>query len=147
MFLQFPKVASSSWPRGHHFQHDLYQADIPESSILITEPYFNLPQIQRIYDQFVFEEYEFKSYYRCTRPCISVPRKTPRTYVFVYSCFIDPSWVTVHRTPQNPRWRSTSVPRLHVGRRLWLQLHPHRPSDIGVDRMECCEKVNLLYLD
>lgn len=37
--------------------------------MLITEPYFNLPNIQNVYDQFVFEEYEFHSYYRCTRKC------------------------------------------------------------------------------
>ena len=52
------------------------QADISESSILITEPYFNLPQVQRIYDQFIFEEYGFQSYYRCTRSCILNSKKT-----------------------------------------------------------------------
>lgn len=48
------------------------KADISESSLLITEPYFNLPQIQRIYDQFVFEEYGFQSYYRST-PASLIP--------------------------------------------------------------------------
>lgn len=43
------------------------QVDTAESSLLITEPYFNLPNIQDVYDQFVFEEYEFHSYHRCTR--------------------------------------------------------------------------------
>lgn len=43
-----------------------------ESSLLITEPYFNLPNIQNVYDQFVFEEYEFHSYYRCT-PASLIP--------------------------------------------------------------------------
>lgn len=43
------------------------QVDPTDASLLITEPYFNLPKLQEIYDQFVFEEYEFKSYYRCTR--------------------------------------------------------------------------------
>lgn len=43
------------------------QANPPDLSLLITEPYFNLPNIQDVYDQFVFEEYEFDSYYRCTR--------------------------------------------------------------------------------
>ena len=43
------------------------QIDTSESSLLITEPYFNLPNIQEVYDQFVFEEYDFQSYYRCTR--------------------------------------------------------------------------------
>ncbi|KAH8091034.1 actin-related protein Arp6 [Cristinia sonorae] len=46
--------------------------DPPDASLLITEPYFDLPKIQDVYDQFVFEEYEFKSYYRCT-PASMVP--------------------------------------------------------------------------
>ena len=68
-----PPVSTGSFPlllvTGHLLQHELDQADISESSILITEPYFNLPQIQRVYDQFIFEEYGFQSYYRCTRSC------------------------------------------------------------------------------
>lgn len=39
----------------------------PETSLLVTEPYFNLPNIAETYDQMVFEEWEFSSYYRCTR--------------------------------------------------------------------------------
>lgn len=33
----------------------------------MTEPYFNLPNIAETYDQMIFEEWEFASYYRCTR--------------------------------------------------------------------------------
>ena len=41
--------------------------DTAETSLLITEPYFNLPNVQEVYDQFVFEEYEFQSYFCSTR--------------------------------------------------------------------------------
>jgi actin-related protein len=41
--------------------------DTTQSSLLITEPYFNLPNIQDVYDQMIFEEYEFAAYYRSTR--------------------------------------------------------------------------------
>ncbi|KAA1474732.1 Actin/actin-like protein [Dentipellis sp. KUC8613] len=54
------------------FSGSLLGIDTTESSILITEPYLNLPKIQDIYDQFVFEEYEFQSYYRCT-PASLIP--------------------------------------------------------------------------
>ncbi|KAF8907385.1 hypothetical protein CPB85DRAFT_1311636 [Mucidula mucida] len=54
------------------FSEDVLNVDTTESSLLVTEPYFNLPNIQEVYDQFVFEEYEFKSYYRCT-PASLVP--------------------------------------------------------------------------
>ena len=43
------------------------KVDTAETSLLITEPYFNLPNIQEVYDQFVFEEYEFQSYFCSTR--------------------------------------------------------------------------------
>ncbi|ETW81470.1 hypothetical protein HETIRDRAFT_318154 [Heterobasidion irregulare TC 32-1] len=55
------------------FSEDVLAIDTSESSLLITEPYFNLPNIQEVYDQFVFEEYDFQSYYRCT-PASLVPR-------------------------------------------------------------------------
>ncbi|KAH9949784.1 actin family [Amylocystis lapponica] len=54
------------------FSSEALGVNTAESSLLITEPYFNLPNIQDVYDQFVFEEYEFQSYYRCT-PASLVP--------------------------------------------------------------------------
>ncbi|KAF7309255.1 hypothetical protein MIND_00295800 [Mycena indigotica] len=36
------------------------------STLVITEPYFNLPKIQDTTDEFIFEEYEFKSCLRAT---------------------------------------------------------------------------------
>ena len=125
----------------HHLQHGLHQADISESSILITEPYFNLPQIQRIYDQFVFEEYGFQSYYRCTRPCILHPKQQIRTNLTATSCITDPPWFIVHRTTQNSGRSLTPAPRMRVGHRLGLQLHAHRTAHFGIDRLERCEKV------
>lgn len=49
------------------------QIDTAETSLLITEPYFNLPNIQEVYDQFVFEEYEFQSYFCSTRMSVHLP--------------------------------------------------------------------------
>lgn len=43
------------------------QVDPTETSLLVTEPYFNLPNIAETYDQMIFEEWEFDSYFRCTR--------------------------------------------------------------------------------
>ncbi|KAJ6614988.1 actin-like protein ARP6 [Mycena sp. CBHHK59/15] len=45
---------------------EVLNVDPTESTVLITEPYFNLPKIQEVYDQFIFEEYEFKAHYRAT---------------------------------------------------------------------------------
>ncbi|KAJ6574470.1 actin-related protein Arp6 [Mycena capillaripes] len=46
-----------------------------ESTILITEPYFNLPKIQEVCDQFIFEEYEFQAQCRAT-PASLIPHGT-----------------------------------------------------------------------
>lgn len=54
------------------FSDEVFGVNTSEASLLITEPYFNLPNIQEVYDQFVFEEYEFDSYYRCA-PASLIP--------------------------------------------------------------------------
>lgn len=54
------------------FSKNVLNIDTTDSALLITEPYFNLPNIQEQYDQLVFEEYEFKEYYRCT-PASLIP--------------------------------------------------------------------------
>ncbi|KAK7046506.1 actin-related protein Arp6 [Favolaschia claudopus] len=43
-----------------------------ESTLLMTEPYFNLPKIQQVYDQFIFEEYEFQAHFRSS-PASLIP--------------------------------------------------------------------------
>ncbi|KZP07507.1 actin-domain-containing protein [Athelia psychrophila] len=54
------------------FSDEVLQSNTNDTSLLITEPYFNLPNIQDVYDQFVFEEYEFQSYHRTT-PAAMIP--------------------------------------------------------------------------
>ncbi|KZV90002.1 actin-like protein ARP6 [Exidia glandulosa HHB12029] len=48
------------------FSEGVLSVNPPDVSLFVTEPYFNLPNIQETYDQLIFEEYEFGSYYRCT---------------------------------------------------------------------------------
>ncbi|KAI0263934.1 actin family [Gloeopeniophorella convolvens] len=54
------------------FSDQVLNVDTAETALLLTEPYFNLPNIQEVYDQFVFEEYEFQSYL-CAPPAALVP--------------------------------------------------------------------------
>ncbi|OBZ68644.1 Actin-like protein ARP6 [Grifola frondosa] len=54
------------------FSNEVFGVNTAESSLLITEPCFDLPNLQDVYDQFVFEEYEFLSYYRCA-PASLIP--------------------------------------------------------------------------
>lgn len=50
----------------------MLQIDPTTSSLLVTEPYNNLPQLQDALDQITFEEYEFDSCLRST--CQSINR-------------------------------------------------------------------------
>lgn len=43
------------------------QVNPQETSLLVTEPYLNLPNVANTYDQMIFEEWEFASCHRCTR--------------------------------------------------------------------------------
>ncbi|KTW27054.1 hypothetical protein T552_02546 [Pneumocystis carinii B80] len=46
------------------FSQKDFRVDYSETSLLVTEPPYNFPQLQSAYDQIIFEEYEFQSYYR-----------------------------------------------------------------------------------
>ncbi|KAJ7633827.1 actin-domain-containing protein, partial [Mycena polygramma] len=57
------------WPRALHLDDEEMQGYIvnpTESTVLMTEPCFNLPKIQEVYGQFIFEEYEFRAHFRTT---------------------------------------------------------------------------------
>ncbi|ORY30390.1 actin family [Naematelia encephala] len=54
------------------FSPDNLNVTPAETSLLVTEPYLNLPNIAETYDQMIFEEWEFQSYFRCT-PAALVP--------------------------------------------------------------------------
>ncbi|KAI0079499.1 actin-like protein ARP6 [Panus rudis PR-1116 ss-1] len=75
--LPFEKGFIVDWDAQKAIWDDLFTPKIigtepTSASLLITEPYFDLPNIQDVYDQFVFEEYEFHSYFRCT-PASMIP--------------------------------------------------------------------------
>ncbi|KAI0736230.1 actin-like protein Arp6 [Fomitopsis betulina] len=75
--LPFEKGYLTDWDAEKAIWDGLFSQDVlavhtAESSLLITEPYYNLPNIQNVYDQFVFEEYDFQSYYRCA-PASLIP--------------------------------------------------------------------------
>ncbi|KAI8365927.1 actin family [Radiomyces spectabilis] len=62
-------VERTIWNR--FFKTEL-QDGTKDNRLLITEPCFNLPNIQEAYDQMIFEEYEFSSCYRTTAPQLCV---------------------------------------------------------------------------
>ncbi|KDQ15131.1 hypothetical protein BOTBODRAFT_131733 [Botryobasidium botryosum FD-172 SS1] len=69
--LPFEKGYLTDWDTEKAIWDKLFSSsgtnvDTRQLSLLVTEPYFNLSSIQETYDQLVFEEYEFDSYFRCT---------------------------------------------------------------------------------
>lgn len=106
------------------------QVDCPETSLLVTEPYFNLPNIAETYDQMIFEEWEFASYFRCTRALIASLQ--------LFSVELTPSrrTHTVWRAIRYGRSKSPSSTSLLYPRGHRVLVHPRRapqrrPSHLG----------------
>ncbi|EIN12805.1 actin-like protein ARP6 [Punctularia strigosozonata HHB-11173 SS5] len=105
------------------FSPGLLNVDTSAHSILVTEPYFNLPNIQDVYDQMIFEEYEFESYMRCS-PASLIPYgtmfKSPE-YPHAPECMIivDAGFSFTHVVPlMNGSVVWNAVQRIDVGGKL-----------------------------
>ncbi|KAJ7093825.1 actin-related protein Arp6 [Mycena belliarum] len=91
-------------------------------TLLVTEPYFNLPKIQEVYDQFIFEEYEFKAYFRCTSASL-IPHGTlfdkPGLPPPECMLIVDSGFSFTHVVPlMDGKVVWTAVKRLDVGGKL-----------------------------
>ncbi|KAJ7895533.1 actin-related protein Arp6 [Mycena olivaceomarginata] len=92
-----------------------------ESTILMTEPYFNLPKIQEVYDQFIFEEYEFQAHLRST-PASLIPHGT----LFDQPGLSSPECVLI----VDSGFSFTHVVPLMVGKVVWSAVKTRR-LDVG----------------
>ncbi|KAI9321391.1 actin-related protein Arp6 [Dichotomocladium elegans] len=70
--LPFERGYLTNWsverPIWSRVFENVLKANPKTNGILLTEPCFNLPNIQEAYDQIIFEEYEFASCYRTIAP-------------------------------------------------------------------------------
>ncbi|GAA5980133.1 hypothetical protein JCM11641_006924 [Rhodosporidiobolus odoratus] len=64
------EVEKGVWDRVFGSKGRGLKVSPPSTSLLVTEPVFNLPNVQEHYDQIVFEEYEFVSYLRAPGPAL-----------------------------------------------------------------------------
>ncbi|BGP51325.1 Actin-related protein 6 [Rhodotorula kratochvilovae] len=64
------EVEKTVWDRVFGHKGRGLQITPQETNLLVTEPIFNLPNVQEHYDQMVFEDYEFASYLRCPAPAL-----------------------------------------------------------------------------
>ncbi|KAG5438006.1 hypothetical protein PCANB_000353 [Pneumocystis canis] len=108
------------------FSQKDFAVDYKETSLLLTEPPHNFPQLQLAYDQIIFEEYEFQSYYKCIASSLvpwsngqiyGVQREMnkPRKFALV----VDSGFSFTHIIPVilgEIQWKA--VKRLNVGGKL-----------------------------
>ncbi|KAJ3574134.1 hypothetical protein NP233_g1962 [Leucocoprinus birnbaumii] len=104
------------------FSTEVFNVDTTEASLLLTEPYFNLPNVQDVYDQLVFEEYEFQSYFRCTSASL-IPHgslfKRPRQPRPECCIVVDSGFSYTHIVPiMENRVVWNAVKRVDVGGKL-----------------------------
>ncbi|KAM3281734.1 actin-related protein 6 isoform X1 [Capsicum chacoense] len=66
-YLVNPDLQSSLW---YHIFSNLLKITPSQSSLLLTEPLFNLPSIQRSLDEIVFEDFNFKALYVSDSPSL-----------------------------------------------------------------------------
>ncbi|XP_061577519.1 actin-related protein 6 [Cololabis saira] len=55
----------------HLFGKEMFKVDFPDTSIVITEPYFNFSSIQESMNEILFEEYQFQSVLRINSGSLS----------------------------------------------------------------------------
>ncbi|CAE7095279.1 unnamed protein product, partial [Rhizoctonia solani] len=129
--------AGLNWGQGYLTDWDVEKAiwdrtfnglniDPREHSFLVIEPPFNMQTIQETYDQMVFEEWEFQSYFRCPSATllpysdIFNPGPQPECAILVDSGFSFTHIIPViNSNPDRPasiQW--SSVRRLDVGGKL-----------------------------
>ncbi|KAF9357318.1 Actin- protein 6 [Mortierella sp. AD094] len=83
--LPFEKGMLTSWDVEKQVWDRLFTGKIipcepSATTLLISEPILNLPNIATTYDQLVFEEYGFQSYTRMSAPQMAMYNEIPRLY-------------------------------------------------------------------
>ncbi|KAF9924112.1 Actin- protein 6 [Linnemannia zychae] len=71
-------VEKQVWDRL--FNGKIVPCDPASTTLLISEPILNLPNIATTYDQLVFEEYGFQSYIRMSAPQMAMYNEIPRLF-------------------------------------------------------------------
>ncbi|GAA5854697.1 hypothetical protein JCM5353_006130 [Sporobolomyces roseus] len=66
------EIEKQVWDRVFSGKGRSLKIDPRSTSIAITEPVMNLPNVQEHYDQMIFEEYDFQHYLRCPGP-VTIP--------------------------------------------------------------------------
>lgn len=121
--------------------HELLLQIAPQdTNLLVTEPVFNLPNVQDHYDQIVFEEYEFQSYLRCPGASGGLVAVSLRASL---AGSLTPRMRSRYRSrcralrPRRARLANRACTRMRPHHRFRLLLHACRPGLARTDSHEC----------
>ncbi|GAA5880812.1 hypothetical protein JCM16303_005125 [Sporobolomyces ruberrimus] len=117
------EIEKQVWDRVFSGRGRSLKLDTRSTSIAITEPIMNLPNVQEHYDQMIFEEYDFQNYLRIPGP-VTIPygldaRGSPQLHPPECCIVIDAGFSSTHVIPVlRGAIISSGVKRIDIGGKL-----------------------------
>lgn len=103
----------------HLFGKEMFKVDFAESSIVITEPYFNFSSIQESMNEILFEEYQFQSALRINAGSLSAHHYFLSHPSEICSLVVDSGFSFTHIAPYcRGKIMKEGVIRINVGGKL-----------------------------
>ncbi|XP_043920387.1 actin-related protein 6 [Protopterus annectens] len=103
----------------HLFGKELFKVDFAETSIVITEPYFNFDTIQESMNEILFEEYQFQSALRVNPGTLSAYKYFQQNPSELCCIVVDSGYSFTHIVPfcRNKK-KTEGIVRVNVGGKL-----------------------------
>ncbi|XP_051889667.1 actin-related protein 6 [Pristis pectinata] len=103
----------------HLFGKEMYKVDFPETTIIITEPYFNFNSIQESMNEILFEEYQFQAVYRTNAGTLSASKYFQENDSELCCLVVDSGYSFTHIVPYcKGKKMNEGICRINVGGKL-----------------------------
>ncbi|XP_078090836.1 actin-related protein 6 isoform X1 [Mustelus asterias] len=100
-------------------QEFLTSVDFPETTIIITEPYFNFNSIQESMNEILFEEYQFQAVYRTNAGTLSAHKYFEENNSELCCLVVDSGYSFTHIVPHcKGKKMNEGICRINVGGKL-----------------------------
>uniref|UniRef100_A0A4W3GQ93 Actin-related protein 6 n=1 Tax=Callorhinchus milii TaxID=7868 RepID=A0A4W3GQ93_CALMI len=101
------------------FGREMYKVDFSETTILITEPYFNFNSIQESMNEILFEEYQFQEVYRTNAGTLSAHKYFQENKSELCCLVVDSGYSFTHIVPYcKGKKMNEGICRINVGGKL-----------------------------
>lgn len=101
------------------FGKEMFQVDFGETSIIITEPYFNFSSIQESMNEILFEEYQFQAALRVNPGALSAHRYFHDNPSELCCIIVDSGYSFTHIVPYcRSKKKQEGIIRINVGGKL-----------------------------